>query len=248
MFTRQLEGSTPRKTCVWRYLCLSWKRFTWRTEWICFTLWAGRWPLNRPSRELTYIQILQGDCRSRPFSCLYQGFLPSSLYFAPEPPGGKGHFRYRVLGGATWDKPKYQILPRVIWALGYFDANFFSGVSKCIFSSEQARILNNFYQARRIHFTWVAIWVVLNIFLSLTSYIYHYLWPDSLYCLVIRSLTTRYRGLRSRIVVYPEGARLTHKRLIHLWRARSTVQGSCFPHSESLRTDYGSSPCAQTSA
>ena len=42
-------------------------------KWICITGWAGRWPLDRPSLEWTYNQVLLVACRFWTFPCCLGG-------------------------------------------------------------------------------------------------------------------------------------------------------------------------------
>ena len=52
-------------------------------KWTCFTGWAGRWPLDRPSREWTHNQILQVACRFYPFPCCLRGINLLAFTFRP---------------------------------------------------------------------------------------------------------------------------------------------------------------------
>ena len=82
-------------------------------KWICFTGWAGRWPLDRLSREWAYNQVLQVACRSWPFPCCLRGInllafnlLPKCVVGRPLPIAGPE-------GVLLLDEPTGQILPGV---------------------------------------------------------------------------------------------------------------------------------------
>ena len=53
-------------------------------EWICFTRWASRWPLDRPSREWTYNEFLQGACRPWPLPWWLRGVNHLAFTLLPD--------------------------------------------------------------------------------------------------------------------------------------------------------------------
>ena len=133
-------------------------------KWICFTGWAGRWPLDRLSREWAYNQVLQVACRSWPFPCCLRGInllafnlLPKCVVGRPLPIAGPE-------GVLLLDEPTGQILPGVYLHLS-LTTQLFDGGPKYIPYPEQAGRLTKFLNARRSRATWVANGVVLNIFL-----------------------------------------------------------------------------------
>ena len=119
------------------------------SKWICFTGWAGRWPLDRLNRDWTYNQVLQVDCHSCHFPCCLRvvnllafSLPPNRVIGRPLPIAG-------LEGGVLLDEPTGEILPGVLSALESCLATVFNGGgAKYIPSPEQAGRLTKPLNAR----------------------------------------------------------------------------------------------------
>ena len=126
-------------------------------KWICFTGWAGRWPLDRLSRECTYNQFLQVACHSWPFPCCIRGVNLLTFTLARQLLGRETALIAGREGGC------YSTNLQAKYFLGFYlhlslTSKILSstGGANYIPSLEQAGRLTKFLNAQRSRATWIA--------------------------------------------------------------------------------------------